>query len=200
MNSLPVMEQFVTLQGEGFFTGKPAVFIRLGGCDVGCTWCDVKESWDPNDHPVLKVEDIVDKILKFPTNFVVITGGEPTLHNLTTLVKVLKKHNKYIAIETAGTNPIPTGIDWVCFSPKKFKKPIDEVYSQVNELKVVITNLSDIRWAQSHAKKITCDNAMLYLQPEWSKSDDILPEILNFLQENPEWRLSLQTHKYLKIP
>lgn len=200
MNSLPVMEQFVTLQGEGFFTGKSAVFIRLAGCDVGCTWCDVKESWDPNEHPVLKVEDIVDKVLKFPTDFVVITGGEPTLHNLTTLVKVLKKHDKYIAIETAGTNPLPNGIDWVCFSPKKFKKPIDEVYSKVNELKVVINNVADIRWAQNHAKKITSDNVMLYLQPEWSKSDDILPKILNFLQENPEWRLSLQTHKYLNIP
>ncbi len=200
MNSLPVMEQFVTLQGEGFFTGKSAVFIRLAGCDVGCTWCDVKESWDPNEHPVLKVEDIVDKVLKFPTDFVVITGGEPTLHNLTTLVKVLKKHDKYIAIETAGTNPLPNGIDWVCFSPKKFKKPIDEVYSKVNELKVVINNVADIRWAQNHAKKIISDNVMLYLQPEWSKSDDILPKILNFLQENPEWRLSLQTHKYLNIP
>ena len=200
MNSLPVMEQFVTLQGEGFFTGKSAVFIRLAGCDVGCTWCDVKESWDPNEHPVLKVEDIVDKVLKFPTDFVVITGGEPTLHNLTTLVKGLKKHDKYIAIETAGTNPLPNGIDWVCFSPKKFKKPIDEVYSKVNELKVVINNVADIRWAQNHAKKITSDNVMLYLQPEWSKSDDILPKILNFLQENPEWRLSLQTHKYLNIP
>ena len=194
------MEQFVTLQGEGFFTGKSAVFIRLAGCDVGCTWCDVKESWDPNEHPVLKVEDIVDKILKFPTDFVVITGGEPTLHNLNALVKVLKKHNKYIAIETAGTNQLPNGIDWVCFSPKKFKKPIDEIYSQVNELKVVINNKADLRWAQSHAKKITSDNVMLYLQPEWSKSDYILPKILNFLQDNPEWRLSLQTHKYINIP
>ena len=200
MNSLPVMEQFVTLQGEGFFTGKSAVFIRLAGCDVGCSWCDVKESWDADEHPVLKVEEIVDEVLKYPTDFVVITGGEPTLHNLNTLVKALKKYNKYIAIETAGTNPLPNGIDWVCFSPKKFKKPIDEIYSQVNELKVVINNIADIRWAQSHADKITNDNAMLYLQPEWSKSDEIIPKILSFLQENPQWRLSLQTHKYLNIP
>mgnify|MGYP006059672993 FL=1 len=194
------MEQFVTLQGEGFFTGKSAVFIRLAGCDVGCSWCDVKESWDADEHPVLKVEEIVDEVLKYPTDFVVITGGEPTLHNLNTLVKALKKYNKYIAIETAGTNPLPNGIDWVCFSPKKFKKPIDEIYSQVNELKVVINNIADIRWAQSHADKITNDNAMLYLQPEWSKSDEIIPKILSFLQENPQWRLSLQTHKYLNIP
>ena len=200
MNSLPVMEQFVTLQGEGFFTGKSAVFIRLAGCDVGCSWCDVKESWDADEHPVLKVEEIVDEVLKYPTDFVVITGGEPTLHNLNTLVKALKKYNKYIAIETAGTNPLPNGIDWVCFSPKKFKKPIDEIYSQVNELKVVINNIADIRWAQSHADKITNDNAMLYLQPECSKSDEIIPKILSFLQENPQWRLSLQTHKYLNIP
>ena len=200
MNSLPVMEQFVTLQGEGFFTGKSAVFIRLAGCDVGCSWCDVKESWDADEHPVLRVEEIVNEVLKYPTDFVVITGGEPTLHNLNTLVKALKKYNKYIAIETAGTNPLPNGIDWVCFSPKKFKKPIDEIYSQVNELKVVINNIADIRWAQSHADKITNDNAMLYLQPEWSKSDDIIPKILSFLQENPQWRLSLQTHKYLNIP
>ena len=200
MNSLPVMEQFVTLQGEGFYTGKPAVFIRLAGCDVGCTWCDVKESWDESIHPSLEVVEIVNQILEYATDFVVITGGEPSLHNLIPLIHELKKNNKYIAIETAGTNSLPEGIDWVCFSPKKFKKPIDEIYEKVNELKVVINNPNDFRWAKRHADKISNKSALLYLQPEWSKSEVLLPLILAFLQENPEWRLSLQTHKFLNIP
>lgn len=199
MNSLPIMEQFVTLQGEGFHTGKSAVFIRLAGCDVGCSWCDVKESWDENAHPLISVNDIVASVLKYPTDFVVITGGEPTLHDLSTLTKELKSHKKYIAIETAGTNPPPENIDWVCFSPKKFKKPVTEIYDKVNELKVVVNNKADLRWANNHKEKVN-KNAMLYLQPEWSKSDEVLPIVLSFLQENPEWRLSLQTHKFLNIP
>ena len=199
MNSLPVMEQFVTLQGEGFYTGKSAVFIRLAGCDVGCSWCDVKESWDEKAHPLVLVEDIVESVLKYPTDFIVITGGEPTLHDLSKLIKLLKSHNKYIAIETAGTNPVPENIDWICFSPKKFKKPLEEIYDKVNELKVVVNNRTDLRWAISHKVKIS-KKAMFYLQPEWSKSDEVLPNVLTFLQENPEWRLSLQTHKFLNIP
>ena len=138
--------------------------------------------------------------MDYATDFVVITGGEPSLHNLIPLIHELKKNNKYIAIETAGTNSLPEGIDWVCFSPKKFKKPIDEIYEKVNELKVVINNPNDFRWAKRHAHKISNKSALLYLQPEWSKSEVLLPLILSFLQENPEWRLSLQTHKFLNIP
>ena len=200
MSSLPVMEQFVTLQGEGYYTGKPAIFIRLAGCDVGCTWCDVKESWDADDHPMIEVVKIVEKVLKYPTDFVVITGGEPSIHDISLLIKELKKHNKYIAIETAGTNSLPEGIDWVCFSPKKFKKPINEIYQKVNELKVVINNPTDFRWAERHADKIKDEKAFFYLQPEWNKFDELMPKILTFLQENPKWRLSLQTHKFLNIP
>tara|TARA_B100000925_G_scaffold178466_1_gene134700 strand:+ start:78 stop:680 length:603 start_codon:yes stop_codon:yes gene_type:complete len=200
MSSLPVMEQFVTLQGEGYYTGKPAIFIRLAGCDVGCTWCDVKESWDADDHPMIEVVEIVEKVLKYPTDFVVITGGEPSIHDISLLIKELKKYNKYIAIETAGTNSLPEGIDWVCFSPKKFKKPINDIYQKVNELKVVVSNPTDFRWAKRHADKIDDKKALFYLQPEWNKFDELMPKILTFLQENPRWRLSLQTHKFLNIP
>lgn len=200
MNELPVMEHFLTLQGEGFHTGKSAVFIRLAGCDVGCVWCDVKESWDKEKHPVLSVSEIVEKTLDYRTDFVVITGGEPTLYDLTLLVDTLKKKNKYVAIETAGTNPLPDNIDWVCFSPKKFKKPHPSIYQKVNELKVVIYHPSDIKWAIEHADKVVNKDAHFYIQPEWSRSDEHLPLVLSFLNENPNWRLSLQTHKFLNIP
>ena len=200
IRNLPLMELFHTLQGEGFHTGKPAVFIRLGGCDVGCVWCDVKESWDPDNHPMTSEKDIIDKVLSFKTKFAVITGGEPSLYNLNNLVTELQENKVYIAIETAGTNKIPTGIDWVCFSPKKFKKPIDQVYQIANELKVVIFHPSDLDWALNHEKKIVNKSCELYIQPEWSKMNDHLSIILTFLEENPQWRLSLQTHKFLNIP
>ena len=200
MNELPVMEQFLTLQGEGYHTGKSAVFIRLAGCDVGCVWCDVKESWDAEKHPVLSVSEIVKKTLDYRTDFVVITGGEPTLYDLTILVDTLKKQNKYVAIETAGTNPLPDNIDWVCFSPKKFKKPHPSIYQKVNELKVVVYHPSDLKWAIEHADKVVNNDAHFYIQPEWSRSDEHLPLVLSFLNENPHWRLSLQTHKFLNIP
>ena len=199
MNKLPVMEQFLTLQGEGYHTGRSAVFVRLGGCDVGCVWCDVKESWDVAKHPLKSLNEILDEVNKYPTDFVVITGGEPSMNDLTLLIKALKSQNKYIAIETAGTNPLPKGIDWVCFSPKKFKKPINEIYRYANELKVVIYHPSDLTWAKEHAYKLN-NKALLYIQPEWSRSDEHMEIILDFLNENPNWKLSLQTHKFLNIP
>ena len=199
MNKLPVMEQFLTLQGEGYHTGRSAVFVRLGGCDVGCVWCDVKESWDISKHPLKSLNEILDEVNKYPTDFVVITGGEPSMHDLTLLIKALKSQNKYIAIETAGTNPLPKGIDWICFSPKKFKKPINEIYRYANELKVVIYHPSDLTWAKEHANKLN-NKAQLYIQPEWSRSDEHMEIILDFLNENPNWKLSLQTHKFLNIP
>lgn len=200
VGNLPLMELFHTLQGEGFHTGKPAVFIRLAGCDVGCLWCDVKESWNPDNHPITLEKDIIKKVLNFKTKFVVITGGEPSLHNLDTLVEELKKNKIYTAIETAGTNKLPTNLDWVCFSPKKFKKPIEQAYQIADELKVVIFHPSDLDWALEHEKKIRNKNCQLFIQPEWSKMNDHLPIILKFLKENPKWRLSLQTHKFLNIP
>ncbi len=200
MNELPLMEQFVTVQGEGFYSGRSAVFIRLGGCDVGCVWCDVKESWEATAHPMVSIENIVKSVKEFKTNFVVITGGEPTMHDISKLVDELKNNNFYVAIETAGTNPVYSGVDWVCFSPKKFKKPVPQIYPVSNELKVVIFHKSDLRWAEKHASKITNSATHLYLQPEWSKSDEILPLVLDYIQENPKWKLSLQTHKYINIP
>lgn len=200
MNKLPLMEQFVTIQGEGYYSGRSAVFIRLGGCDIGCVWCDVKESWEASAHPMVSVEDIVNEVKGFKTNFVVITGGEPTMHDISKLVDELKKNNIYVAIETAGTNPVYEGVDWICFSPKKFKKPDPTVYPVTDELKVVVFHKSDLLWAEGHASKITKKSTQLYLQPEWSKSDKILPLILDYIQENPKWKLSLQTHKYINIP
>ena len=198
-NKLPLMEQFYTLQGEGRYSGKPAVFIRLAGCDVGCVWCDVKESWDETAHPLVPIAKIVKDVLETRCSFVVITGGEPTLYDLTELTLMLSSNNIKIAIETSGTNQLKGHFDWVTFSPKKFKKPLKEYYSNSNELKVVVFHISDLEWAKNHAIKISgkCD---LYLQPEWSKMDELMPEILNFIKKHPQWNLSLQTHKFIDIP
>ena len=199
VHKLPLMELFHTLQGEGFHTGKPATFIRLAGCDVGCFWCDVKESWDSDLHPSISEDSIVNQALNYKTKFVVITGGEPTLHNLNGLVNKLKKENFYTAIETAGTNPLPDNLDWICFSPKKFKDPMDQIYHVADELKVIIFQKSDLDWALEHEKKMTNKNCNLFIQPEWSKKDKNLSYILSFLEENPRWRLSIQSHKFLNI-
>ena len=199
VHELPLMELFNTLQGEGFHTGKPATFIRLAGCDVGCFWCDVKESWDSDLHPSISEDSIVSQALNYKTKFAVITGGEPTLHNINGLVNKLKEENFYTAIETAGTNPLPNNIDWVCFSPKKFKDPIPQTYKVADELKVIIFQKSDLNWALEHEKKIKNKNCNLYIQPEWSKKDKNLPFILDFLKKNPRWRLSIQSHKFLNI-
>ena len=198
-NRLPLMEQFYSLQGEGRYSGRPAVFIRLAGCDVGCTWCDVKESWDENDHPLVSLQKIVDDVLVTGCNFVVITGGEPTLYDLSKLTSLLKDNNIEIAIETSGTNSLKGNFDWVTFSPKKFKKPINEYYSCSDELKVVVFHSSDLRWAQKHANKLE-KSCACYLQPEWSKQDELMPLILDFIKANPRWQLSLQTHKFIDIP
>ena len=196
---LPLMEQFYTLQGEGRFSGKPAVFIRLAGCDVGCVWCDVKESWDSAAHSLVSIDKIVEDVLKTSCLFVVITGGEPTLYDLSDLTLKLSDNNIKVAIETSGTNQLKGHFDWVTFSPKKFKKPLNEYYSNSNELKVVIYHLSDLDWAMEHAEKIK-GNCELFVQPEWSKMDELMPEILAFIKQNPRWNLSLQTHKFIDKP
>ena len=196
---LPLMEQFYTLQGEGRFSGKPAVFIRLAGCDVGCVWCDVKESWDSAAHSLVSIDKIVEDVLKTSCLFVVIMGGEPTLYDLSDLTLKLSDNNIKVAIETSGTNQLKGHFDWVTFSPKKFKKPLNEYYSNSNELKVVIYHLSDLDWAMEHAEKIK-GNCELFVQPEWSKMDELMPEILAFIKQNPRWNLSLQTHKFIDIP
>jgi 7-carboxy-7-deazaguanine synthase len=196
---LPVMEQFYTIQGEGRHSGRAAYFIRLGGCDVGCVWCDVKESWDADKHPLTSIESLLDNILQTPADFVVITGGEPAMYSLKELVTVLKENQLEVAIETSGCYPLDTQVDWYCFSPKKFKQPIEEAYIKANELKVVIFHPSDLEWANEHAKKVN-PSCLLYLQTEWSKQDKILPLLITFIKNNPKWKISLQTHKYLNIP
>ena len=197
--SLPLMEEFYTIQGEGFHTGKSAYFIRLGGCDVGCHWCDVKESWDSTIHPLTKVEDIVSKAKNFAAKSVVITGGEPLMYDLCLLTEMLKDNGITIFLETSGSWPISGSFDWICLSPKKFKKPLPGILQIANELKVIIQNKHDFIWAEEHASQMK-ENCFLYLQPEWSRAEKMLPEIIEYVKNHPKWMISLQTHKYMGIP
>ena len=193
------MEHFSTIQGEGTYSGRAAYFVRLAGCDVGCVWCDVKESWDTKAHPILSLDFLITEIAIANTDFVVITGGEPALYNLAPFIKKLKTLKIEVAIETSGCYPLKGIVDWYCFSPKKFKAPCEEAYQLANELKIVISHPSDIAWAELHGEKVksTCK---LYLQPEWTKSDAILPLIIEFVKRNKKWQISLQTHKFMHIP
>jgi len=196
---LPLMEEFYTIQGEGFNTGKAAYFIRLGGCDVGCHWCDVKESWDATLHPLTATDTIVINATKYPGKAVVVTGGEPLIYNLDYLTFELKKNNIKTFIETSGAYPLSGNWDWICLSPKKFKSPRPDILPFANELKIIVFNKSDLVWAEEHAKSVN-ENCKLYLQPEWSKSKEITPLIIDYVMNNPQWEISLQTHKYLNIP
>lgn len=196
---LPVMEAFYTIQGEGRFTGYPAYFIRLGGCDVGCVWCDVKESWDSGKWPILSIEKIVAEALAHPGRLVVITGGEPLMYDLGPLTKLLKAKGFTTNIETSGTHPFSGDFDWVCFSPKKFKKPHPSIYQEADELKVVVFHSSDFAFAEEHASQVKTD-CDLRLQPEWSKAERFTPEIIEYVKNRPKWKISLQTHKFMDIP
>lgn len=196
---LPLMESFYTIQGEGAYTGCAAYFIRLGGCDVGCHWCDVKESWDAELHPKLTIEEIVVEAGDKGENIVVITGGEPLMYDLTDLTESLNTRGLRRHIETSGAHPLSGEWDWICFSPKKFKQAREEFYQKSHELKVVIYNKSDLAWAESHAAKMN-DKVLLYLQPEWSRAKEMTPLIVDYVKNNPRWRISLQTHKYMDIP
>lgn len=196
--SLPIMESFHTIQGEGHHTGKSAYFIRLGGCDVGCHWCDVKESWDASKFPWVPVEKLVEEALETKAEIVVITGGEPLMYDLSLLTRLLQAAGLKTNMETSGAYHLSGSWDWVCFSPKKFKTPKEEFYKESHELKVVVFNKSDLQWAKSHGDKM--GNAKLYLQPEWSKSKEVTPLIVEFVKQNPQWQISLQTHKYLNVP
>lgn len=197
--SWPIMESFYTIQGEGHYSGRAAYFIRVAGCDVGCVWCDVKESWEAGAHPIVSLEQLLKEVAETPTDFVVLTGGEPTMYSLISLVQALQEIGKEVAIETSGTNDLDVELDWYCFSPKKFKKPVAEAYAKANELKIVIFNQSDFEWAEGHAKMVN-EDCLLYLQPEWSKEAQMLPLIIEYVKNNPKWRVSLQTHKYMNIP
>lgn len=195
---LPVMEHFYTLQGEGAHTGKAAYFIRLGGCDVGCHWCDVKESWDPNLHPLMNAEEIAETAARH-CKTIVLTGGEPLMWNLDILTKKLKELGCQIHIETSGAYPLSGTLDWITLSPKKTGLPQEEIYAKASELKVIIFNQHDFTFAEEQRKKVS-DHCKLYLQSEWSKREHIYPQITDFILAHPEWQASVQTHKYLNIP
>jgi organic radical activating enzyme len=196
---LPVMESFYTLQGEGFHQGKAAYFIRLAGCDVGCSWCDVKESWDKDLYPPQSINQIISGALEFPGRMAVITGGEPTMHNLTKLTEVLHSKGFSKHIETSGSHPLTGAWDWVCLSPKKFKPPLPDILKKANELKIIIFNKSDFAWAEKYSALIS-PTCMLYLQPEWSKAATVTPFIIDYIKSHPHWELSLQIHKYINVP
>jgi organic radical activating enzyme len=196
---LPLMEDFYTIQGEGFFQGNAAYFIRLAGCDVGCVWCDVKESWDENIHPRVSTSGIVAKAKESGCKIAVITGGEPAMHNLEALTESLHKAGLNTHIETSGVYALTGNWDWICFSPKKFKSPHPTVAALANELKVIVYNRSDFFWAEDFAAKVSV-GCHLFLQPEWSKEKEMLPLIIEYVKANPKWKISLQVHKYMNIP
>lgn len=193
------MEMFYSLQGEGYHQGKAAYFIRLAGCDVGCVWCDVKESWDASKHPVLSIEEIVSSALAHPGRLAIITGGEPLLYNLDALTTTLKKAGFEINIETSGSSPMSGNWDWVCLSPKKYKAPLSESIAAASELKVVIFNKHDFEWAETYAQQVPA-SCKLYLQPEWDKANEMMPSIIDYVKTHPRWELSAQLHKYIQVP
>jgi organic radical activating enzyme len=195
---LPLMEEFYTIQGEGFHTGKAAYFIRIGGCDVGCHWCDVKESWNADLHPPTETDKIVSNAKNY-ANTVVVTGGEPLMWSLDYLTNKLRKLRIKTHIETSGAYRLSGTWDWICLSPKKTKLPLQNIYSVANELKIIINTLHDFKFAEDQSKSVT-KNCELFLQPEWSKREKMTPFIVEYIMKNPKWKISLQTHKYLNIP
>ena len=193
------MEHFYTIQGEGYHQGKAAYFIRLGGCDIGCVWCDVKDSWDVEKHPKLNVERLKLNVLETPAKLVVITGGEPLMHNLDELTTALQQQGLQTNIETSGAHPLSGKWDWICLSPKKFKAPLPEILPLANELKIVVYNKSDFDWAEKYAALVN-PSCKLYLQPEWDKATEVTPLLIAYIKANPKWQLSLQVHKYINVP
>lgn len=193
------MELFYSLQGEGYHQGKAAFFIRLAGCDVGCVWCDVKDSWDASKHPVLSVEEIVAAAAAHPSRIAIVTGGEPLLHQLDPLTTALRAAGFQTHIETSGSSPMSGSWDWVCLSPKKFKAPLPESVKAADELKVVVFNKSDFDWANSFVNDLAAD-CKKYLQPEWEKLDAMTPLVIEYIKHNPIWELSAQLHKYIQVP
>ena len=195
---LPLMEEFYTIQGEGFHSGKAAYFIRIGGCDVGCHWCDVKESWNANLHPPTDTDSIVNNAIKYAET-VVVTGGEPLMWSLDYITNLLRNKNIKTHIETSGAYPLSGKWNWICLSPKKTKLPLERIYSEAHELKIIITNNHDFKFAEEQAQKVS-EDCELFLQPEWSKREKMTPLIVEYVMKHPKWKISLQTHKYLNIP
>lgn len=196
---LPVVEEFHSVQGEGFHSGKAAWFIRLGGCDVGCNWCDTKYAWDPDIHPLVKTEDIINKALKSGADSVVVTGGEPLVWNLDYLCKGLREKNIRTFIETSGCCPLSGEWDWICLSPKRNAPPLDKICNMAHELKIIIETGDDFAWAEKY-RSLAGSDCRLYLQPEWGRFESVIPEIVSYVLKNPAWRISLQIHKYMHIP
>ena len=196
---LPLMEAFYTIQGEGYHSGKSAFFLRIGGCDVGCHWCDVKESWNADLHPPTEIYKMIDQILAYPAKTVVITGGEPLMWNMQPLTDSLHNKGMSVHIETSGAYPLSGDFDWICLSPKKNNPPKEAIIPKANELKVIIHNRNDFKWAEQFASQCFSD-CKLYLQPEWSKAKEMMPEIVDYVMNNPKWNISLQSHKYMNIP
>ncbi len=197
--SYPIMEQFYTIQGEGVFAGFAAWFIRLAGCDVGCVWCDVKDSWDASQYPEIDVSSLVADAAASGAKIAVITGGEPAMYDLTALTQALKAQGLRVHIETSAAHPLRGHFDWVTLSPKKFKFPLDGELIKANELKVIVYNKSDLQWAQTFENRVGI-NTKLLLQPEWDKREAMLPLVIDFVKNNPHWQISLQTHKYIGVP
>lgn len=196
---IPLVEEFYTIQGEGYHTGKAAYFIRVGGCDVGCSWCDTKFSWNPALHPVVPAEQVIEHVLEYPAAAVVVTGGEPLMVNMDYLTGLLKREGIETFLETSGAYPLSGTWDWICLSPKKNAPPVGDIFSEANELKVIISSDEDFAWALENGAKVG-DDCKLYLQPEWSRREVILPSIIAFAKQNPRWMISLQSHKYMHIP
>ncbi|MBK7174897.1 MAG: 7-carboxy-7-deazaguanine synthase QueE [Bacteroidales bacterium] len=196
---LPLMEDFYTLQGEGAHTGKAAYFLRVGGCDVGCYWCDVKESWNPDLHPLTDIAGIIDRASINPSGTIVLTGGEPLMYPLGPICEGLKNAGQSVHLETSGSHPFSGSFDWICLSPKRKSPPLDAIFPLANELKVIIFDDSDYAWAEENAAKVNSE-CMLFLQPEWSRFKEVTPGIVEYIMKNPKWRVSLQAHKYLHIP
>ena len=196
---LPLMEDFYTIQGEGFYQGRAAYFIRLAGCDVGCVWCDVKESWPAEAHPKVDVKEMAARAQKSGAVLVVVTGGEPSMYELSGLTYEIKTAGLRTHVETSGAYPLTGTWDWVCLSPKKFKIPHESVYQKADELKVIVFNKSDFDWAEKEAAKVS-SSCRLYLQPEWSKEKEMLPLMIDYVKSHPRWTMSLQVHKYMNIP
>ncbi len=196
---LPLMEEFYTIQGEGFNTGHAAYFVRIGGCDVGCHWCDVKESWNAKLFPATLTDSIVENVIKYPAKAVVVTGGEPLMYKLDYFCSELKKFGVKRFIETSGSHPLSGEWEWICLSPKKNSPPLKPVYQFASELKVIIENKGDFKWAEKNAQYVS-ENCHLYLQPEWSKAEQMMPLITDYVMAHPQWKISLQSHKYMNIP
>jgi 7-carboxy-7-deazaguanine synthase len=197
--ALPLMEDFYTLQGEGFHTGKPAYFLRIGGCDVGCSWCDVKESWNASLWPLTQTDEILRRAMDCPAKSVVITGGEPLMYNLDYLCSELKRKGFQTYLETSGSHPLSGVWDWICLSPKKFSPPLPEIYTKADEYKVIIQSEGDLDWAEKNTRRLK-EECMLFLQPEWSVRNIIMELVIEYVKVNPKWRISLQSHKYMGIP